>query len=48
MTENLPINCKKCSYDWTPRKEAPKACPRCKTRLDYTGVGRGATRAKYI
>jgi len=24
--------CKKCQYTWTPRKEAPKACPECKSR----------------
>jgi len=27
--------CDKCSYQWAPRKETPKECPRCKTRLDY-------------
>lgn len=24
----------KCGYVWIPRKENPKACPKCKTRLD--------------
>ena len=28
------MNCPKCSYEWESRKESPKACPRCKTRLD--------------
>lgn len=27
--------CKSCDYEWESRKEEPKACPRCKTRLDY-------------
>lgn len=29
------VECSKCGYDWIPRKEKPKACPRCKTRLDW-------------
>jgi predicted Zn-ribbon and HTH transcriptional regulator len=32
------MKCEKCSYDWTPRKETPKECPRCKTRLDYKEI----------
>lgn len=27
--------CEKCTYEWESRVETPKACPRCKTRLDY-------------
>lgn len=27
--------CLKCDYEWESRVENPKACPRCKTRLDY-------------
>ena len=27
--------CPKCSYEWESRKPNPKACPRCKARLDY-------------
>jgi len=27
--------CIKCSYEWESRVVEPKACPRCKTRLDY-------------
>lgn len=27
--------CKRCSYGWESRVERPKACPRCKTRLDF-------------
>lgn len=27
--------CGNCGYDWKPRKSSPKACPRCKYRLDY-------------
>lgn len=26
--------CWKCAYEWKPRKETPKLCPRCKSRLD--------------
>ena len=26
--------CEKCEYTWNTRKETPKACPRCKCRLD--------------
>lgn len=29
------MKCPHCNYDWEPRKEKPKACPRCKRRLDY-------------
>jgi HIRAN domain len=25
-------HCKKCGYDWKPRKAAPKECPHCKSR----------------
>jgi len=27
--------CEYCEYEWNPRKENPKACPRCKRRFDY-------------
>jgi len=29
------MNCPKCEYEWESRIAEPKACPRCKTRLDY-------------
>jgi len=29
------MKCVKCSYQWESRVSDPKACPRCKTRLDY-------------
>jgi predicted Zn-ribbon and HTH transcriptional regulator len=29
------MKCKKCSYEWKSKKENPKACPRCKARLDW-------------
>lgn len=29
------MKCFRCSYDWLTRIEQPKACPRCKTRLDF-------------
>lgn len=29
------IICPKCNYQWKPRVENPKECPRCKSRLDY-------------
>jgi hypothetical protein len=28
------MKCKKCNYQWIARKENPKACPRCKNRID--------------
>ena len=34
QAEKLLFDCVKCKYQWEPRKEEPKACPRCKTRLD--------------
>ncbi len=30
----MKATCHKCGYEWTSRKPEPKACPRCKTRLD--------------
>lgn len=27
--------CKYCEYEWSSRVREPKACPRCKRRLDY-------------
>ncbi len=35
LTSNPEVQCPKCKYGWIPRKEKPKACPRCKTRLDW-------------
>ena len=32
-----PMKCSKCNYNWQSRIKEPKACPRCKTRLDYLG-----------
>ncbi|MBW3000473.1 hypothetical protein KY341_01200 [Candidatus Woesearchaeota archaeon] len=29
--------CEKCDYEWTPKVEQPKSCPRCKRRFDYPG-----------
>lgn len=26
--------CHACGYQWTPRTETPKECPRCKARQD--------------
>lgn len=31
--------CSNCGYEWKPRKRFPKACPRCKYRLDYPRRG---------
>ena len=28
------MKCQYCDYEWQPRKSNPKACPRCKSRLD--------------
>ncbi|MEK6923051.1 MAG: hypothetical protein AABX08_04590 [Nanoarchaeota archaeon] len=30
------MKCLKCTYVWESRVKEPKACPRCKTRLDFT------------
>ena len=35
-SEGFPT-CPKCDYEWVSRVAEPKACPRCKTRLDYPG-----------
>ena len=32
------MNCQKCEYEWESRVKNPKACPRCKTRLDVGGI----------
>ncbi len=29
------MKCELCTYEWLPRVEIPKACPRCKRRFDY-------------
>ena len=29
------MKCNKCEYEWESRIDNPKACPRCKTRLDW-------------
>lgn len=29
------MKCLKCGYVWDSLVECPKACPRCKSRLDY-------------
>jgi rubrerythrin len=27
--------CKKCEYQWYPRKEKPRQCPNCKRQIKY-------------
>lgn len=34
-TITIIMKCPHCDYEWNPRKEKPKSCPRCKRRLDY-------------
>ncbi len=29
------MKCELCEYEWLPRVEKPKSCPRCKRRFDY-------------
>jgi predicted amidophosphoribosyltransferase len=29
------MECRFCGYNWKPRKDQPKSCPRCKRRFDY-------------
>jgi predicted Zn-ribbon and HTH transcriptional regulator len=35
------MKCPKCNYSWESRVNKPKACPRCKTRLDVKRARRG-------
>lgn len=36
------MKCPYCGYEWSPRVNKPKECPRCKRRLDYpTNVCKG-------
>lgn len=28
------MKCPRCKYEWVTRTDNPKACPRCKGRLD--------------
>lgn len=37
--ERMIGNCPKCGYEWESRVAEPKACPRCKSRLDYRREG---------
>jgi len=32
------MKCEHCEYNWKPRVENPKSCPRCKRRFDYRKV----------
>ncbi|GEM_PF-2817698 len=32
---NYTINCEFCTYNWIPKVDTPKSCPRCKRRFDY-------------
>lgn len=29
------MKCNRCSYTWESRVKDPKACPRCKSRMDF-------------
>lgn len=31
---------KDCKYEWKPRVEEPKACPKCKRRFDWKDKGK--------
>ncbi len=45
------MKCPHCNYEWSPRKDQPKACPRCKRRLDYPikeERGEGLARARNL
>jgi len=37
--EKEMANCPKCNYQWVSRVKNPKACPRCKSRLDAPKKG---------
>lgn len=30
------INCKVCGHEWRPYKPNPRACPKCKSYINYT------------
>ncbi|MFH1592784.1 MAG: hypothetical protein ABIB47_05450 [Candidatus Woesearchaeota archaeon] len=32
------MKCIKCTYIWEGRVTEPKACPRCKSRLDFISI----------
>jgi len=29
------MKCKSCGYEWLPKVQKPKACPRCKVYIRY-------------
>jgi predicted Zn-ribbon and HTH transcriptional regulator len=31
----MTSTCRHCNYEWESKVETPKACPRCKRRLDF-------------
>ena len=31
----MKAKCNNCEYEWKARVKEPKACPRCKVRLDW-------------
>ena len=33
MDNSMKTNCLRCSWEWVPRVENPKKCPRCKSYL---------------
>lgn len=42
------MKCTFCEYEWEPRKPDPKACPRCKRRLDFPRKAKGPDTAKEV
>jgi ssDNA-binding Zn-finger/Zn-ribbon topoisomerase 1 len=36
LTPQTAANCYHCHYEWWSRVKEPKACPKCKGRLDTT------------
>ena len=34
----MTSTCTYCDYEWESKVETPKACPRCKRRLDFGKV----------
>jgi len=33
VDNNYPLRCLRCGYEWASPKEAPKSCPRCRSRV---------------
>jgi predicted Zn-ribbon and HTH transcriptional regulator len=39
--QRIEITCSRCGYEWVPRFDRPKVCPKCKAWLDWKSVEGG-------